>query len=104
VDWALITDIIPKETTGRYMGISNVVTAMAGPPSLFIGGAIAAVFNGVTFGLGPRVAFAVAVLFYAIAALLLRPVDPRRWEETGGARGPARLPATARRIPRAPAG
>lgn len=104
VDWALITDIIPKETTGRYMGISNVVTAMAGPPSLFIGGAIAAVFNGVTFGLGPRVAFAVAALFYAIAALLLRPVDPRRWEETGGARGPARLPATARRIPRAPAG
>ena len=31
VDWALITDIIPKQTTGRYMGISNVVTSMAGP-------------------------------------------------------------------------
>ena len=27
VDWALMTDIIPKAESGRYMGISNVVTA-----------------------------------------------------------------------------
>jgi MFS family permease len=81
VDWALMTDIIPKETTGRYMGISNVVTAMAGPMALFIGGVIAAVFNSVAFGLGPRMAFATAVLFYVLAGLFLRQVDPRRWED-----------------------
>ena len=26
VDWALMTDIIPKAATGRYMGLSNVAT------------------------------------------------------------------------------
>ena len=31
VDWALMTDIIPKATSGRYMGISNVATAASGP-------------------------------------------------------------------------
>lgn len=30
VDWALMTDIIPKAESGRYMGISNVVTAGSG--------------------------------------------------------------------------
>src|SRR5262245_50474465 len=29
VDWALMTDIIPKAASGRYMGLSNVVTASA---------------------------------------------------------------------------
>ena len=84
VDWALITDIIPKQTTGRYMGISNVVTAMAGPMALFIGGITAAVFNQVAFGLGPRMAMLVAAIFNVVAALLLRPVDPRRWEDVHG--------------------
>ena len=27
VDWALMTDIIPRAASGRYMGLSNVVTA-----------------------------------------------------------------------------
>ncbi len=30
VDWALMTDIIPKASSGRYMGLSNVATASAG--------------------------------------------------------------------------
>ena len=30
VDWALMTDIIPKAESGRYMGISNIVTAGSG--------------------------------------------------------------------------
>jgi MFS family permease len=96
VDWALITDIIPKETTGRYMGISNVVTAMAGPLALFIGGLTAGLFNEVSFGLGPRMAFLLAALFYVIAAILLRPVDQRRWEDVhGGTPSPVPAPADA---------
>ena len=31
VDWALMTDIIPKASAGRYMGISNIVEATNGP-------------------------------------------------------------------------
>src|SRR5207237_449617 len=38
VDWALMTDIVPKATSGRYMGISNVVTGPAGPLAIAIGG------------------------------------------------------------------
>ncbi|HEV3485771.1 MAG TPA: MFS transporter, partial [Vicinamibacterales bacterium] len=36
VDWALMTDIIPKARAGRYMGISNVATASAGPLGLAV--------------------------------------------------------------------
>ena len=38
VDWALMTDIIPKAASGRYMGLSNVATASSGVLALAIGG------------------------------------------------------------------
>ena len=40
VDWALMTDIIPKARAGRYMGISNVATASAGPLGLAVAGVV----------------------------------------------------------------
>ncbi len=80
VDWALLTDIIPKATTGRYMGISNVVTAGAGPLAIAAGGLIMDRVGQVDFALGPRAAYAVAIVFFLIGALLLRPVDERRRE------------------------
>ena len=40
VDWALMTDIIPKASSGRYMGISNVATATNGVIAGFIGAVI----------------------------------------------------------------
>jgi MFS family permease len=82
VDWALMTDIIPKASSGRYMGISNVATATNGVAAAFIGGIIvdqlAASGNP---AVGPRLAFLVAPLWFAIGALLLRPVDQRRRED-----------------------
>ena len=80
VDWALMTDIVPKATTGRYMGISNVVTGAAGPFALAVGGIAMDRVGMFDFALGPRVAFAFAILYYALGALLLRPVDERRRE------------------------
>jgi MFS family permease len=99
VDWALITDIIPKATAGRYMGISNAATAIAGPLGLGIGSLI--VSSLVLFGLppelrelptppgelstwyeaAPRVAMAVTLIFFAISAWALRHVDERRRED-----------------------
>ena len=82
VDWALLTDIIPKATTGRYMGISNVATASSGIVALVAGGLILDVVNvTVEFGLGPRAALAFGIVSYLIGALLLRPVDERRRED-----------------------
>ncbi|MEW5991146.1 MAG: MFS transporter [Chloroflexota bacterium] len=84
VDWALMTDIIPKASSGRYMGISNVATATAGIFSLLTGGKLMDLVNGLlTYGDGPRAAFLLAVVYFALGALLLRPVvEPRR---SGGA-------------------
>jgi MFS family permease len=79
VDWALMTDIIPKASSGRYMGISNVATATAGIFSLLTGGKLMDIVNGLgTYGDGPRAAFLLAVIYFAVGALLLRPVvEPR---------------------------
>jgi len=87
VDWALMTDIIPKASAGRYMGVSNVATATNGVVAAFIGGLIIDAFvRAGTPGLGPRVAFLVAPFWFAIGALLLRPVDERRREGDAGLR------------------
>ena len=89
VDWALMTDIIPKASAGRYMGVSNVATATNGVVAAFIGGLIIDAFaRAGTPELGPRVAFLVAPFWFAIGALLLRPVDEERREGDAGLRDP----------------
>ena len=80
VDWALMTDIIPKASAGRYMGLSNVATGASAPLSVAIGGLVLDAVNAAMgVGAGPRAAFLVGVVFYGVAALLLRPVEePQR--------------------------
>jgi len=93
VDWALMTDIIPKATAGRYMGIANVATATAGPFGLTIAGVVLAVVTaaglppGATtdlestlLGAAPRASIAVMLALIALAALALMRVDERRRE------------------------
>jgi Na+/melibiose symporter-like transporter len=83
VDWALMTDIIPKSSTGRYMGISNVSTACAGPVALLTGGTLMDLVGGPEeSGSGPRAAFALAVALFGLGALLLtRVVEGRREDD-----------------------
>ncbi len=78
VDWALMTDIIPKASSGRYMGLSNVATASAGVLALAVGGTLMDVVGG---GQGPRAALWLAVALFGVGAILLRPVDERRRED-----------------------
>jgi len=81
-DWALMSDVIPKHTAGRYMGILNAGTAMAGPAYIVVAGPIQDVVAGaVSDPMGPRAAMAVAAAFVALAALALTQVDPRRRED-----------------------
>jgi MFS family permease len=79
VDWALMTDIIPKVSAGRFMGISNVATATAGIVAVMTGGLLMDATNkALGYGQGPRLAFALAAIYFVIGALLLRPVvEPR---------------------------
>lgn len=80
VDWALMTDVIPKETSGRYMGILNAGTAAAGPLGLTVGGLLLDRVGAIDAGAGPRAAMALAVVFFGLGALALRRVDERRRE------------------------
>jgi len=98
VDWALMTDIIPKGTTGRYMGISNVATAISGPLGRLSAGAVVAglvviglppELRGVTgtgeqsayYEVAPRVALLLTLVFFVISGWALRHVDERRRED-----------------------
>jgi MFS family permease len=80
VDWALMTDIIPKAASGRYMGISNIAVASAGPIGSTIGGLLTfavALFiadRTVAAELGFRVLFVVMALELGLGALALRRV------------------------------
>lgn len=80
VDWALMTDVIPKDTTGRYMGILNAGTAAAGPVFLFIAGQVLDRVGAVDEAAGPRAAMGVAALFLVGAGIVLTRVDPTRRE------------------------
>ncbi len=81
VDWALMTDIIPKVSAGRYMGLSNVATGAASPLGVGIGGLVLDLVN-VSRGTltdGPRVALIVGLGLYVVAIVLFRPVrEPPR--------------------------
>jgi MFS family permease len=80
VDWALMTDIIPKASSGRYMGLSNVVTASSTTIAVIIGGPlIDFVDRQFGIGVGPRVEMLFGVAYFILGAIALRPVvEPRR--------------------------
>ena len=75
VDWAFMTDLIPKAEAGRYMGVSNIATASAGFIARPILGPIIDAFNNNrTSSVGYRVMFGIVTGFYLVAFLTLRPV------------------------------
>jgi MFS family permease len=81
VDWALMTDIIPKAESGRYMGISNVVTAGSGLIANATGALLAAGVILMTHdaNLGYRSIMVLMVLEFALGAWALTHVrEPGR--------------------------
>lgn len=87
VDWALITDIIPRASSGRYMGLSNVATSSSTVFAVMSGGLVLDFVNS-TFGIGtgPRAAYLLGAAYYVVAAICLRPVvEPDRRSATRSA-------------------
>jgi MFS family permease len=80
VDWALMTDIIPRASSGRYMGLSNVATGASSPFAVALGGVVADLVNRAAgIGTGMRVSLLVALVLYGLAAWALHPVrEPRQ--------------------------
>jgi MFS family permease len=71
VDWALLTSVVPGASGGRYMGISNVATAMAGVFSIATGGPLLDAVDAGAFGNGARAAFLLAVVYLILGMLPL---------------------------------
>jgi hypothetical protein len=79
-----MADVIPKATAGRYMGILNAGTAMAGPAFIIVAGPIQdLVAAAATDPAGPRAGMAVGSAFVVLSALALTRVNPRRRELEG---------------------
>lgn len=80
VDWALMTDIIPRASSGRYMGLSNVVTASSTTIAVTIGGPLIDALNhSAGIGTGERVELIAGAIYFVIGAAALIPVrEPRR--------------------------
>ena len=80
VDWALLTDIIPRAASGRYMGLSNVVTASSTTIAVTIGGPLIDTLNrSISLGTGERVELLLGVGYFLVGAVALLPVrEPDR--------------------------
>jgi MFS family permease len=81
-NWALGTDLVPKQEAGRYLGISNLAGAGAGAVGAYIGGPIADYFTvhvPQVQGLGYVLLFAIYGFLFLLSVLALS-----RVRETAG--------------------
>ena len=73
-NWALGTDLVPREEAGRYLGISNLAGAGAGAVGAYIGGPIADFFTvhiPHIPGLGYLLIFAIYAMLFFLSSLAL---------------------------------
>jgi len=78
-NWALGTDLVPKEEAGRYLGLSNLAGAGAGAVGSYIGGPIADYFTvrvPSQPGLGYVLLFAIYGVLFLLSVIVLRQVRP----------------------------
>ncbi len=73
-NWALGTDLVPKQDAGKYMGISNLAGAGAGIVGAGIGGPMADFFNHLSPGLGYIVIFGIYGMLFLLSVATLSKV------------------------------
>ena len=76
-NWALGTDVVPKDEAGRYLGISNLAGAGAGAVGAYIGGPIADYFTvrlPEQPGLGYLLIFAIYAALFLLSAVVMTKV------------------------------
>ena len=79
-NWALVTDIIPREEAARYLGIANIATAGGSALSRFLGGALIDWLNRLTgtVHVGYLVMYGIAAAFFAVSAAVIVPLPTRK--------------------------
>jgi len=83
-NWALGTDLVPREEAGRYLGISNLAGAGAGAVGAYIGGPIADYFTVNTPqspGVGYVLIFGIYAGLFLLSAIVLTRVQ-ETWTAT----------------------
>jgi MFS family permease len=79
VDWALMSETIPIEQAGRYMGLANIANSIATPLAVLLGGLLLdEVTRAGAADVAPRLATLLGVVFIVGALLTLQAVHPRR--------------------------
>lgn len=88
IDWALATDLIPKEAAGRFMGISNLAGAGSQALAALLGGSLRDGFNalGETFlhtkNLGYNALFLCGAVYFLLGIyFLLKVKEPQHRDE-----------------------
>jgi MFS family permease len=79
-NWALGIDLVPKETAGRYLGISNLAGAGAGAVGSYIGGPIADFFTTNVPqipGLGYVILLAIYGMLFLLSSLVMLKIHAR---------------------------
>jgi MFS family permease len=75
VNWALGTELVPKEEAGRYLGLSNLAGAGAGAIGAYIGGPIADLISMRVpefAGIGYLVLFLIYAILFLVSVAALR--------------------------------
>jgi MFS family permease len=79
VDWALMTEVIPLASSGRFMGLANVANSLATPVGLVFAGITIDYFTRTgNIDLGPRAGVALGIPMLIGAGIILVGVRPRR--------------------------
>ncbi len=75
-NWALVTDIVPREEAARYLGIANIATAGGSAVARFLGGALIDPLNKIfdSTSAGYFTVYAIAAGFFLLSALVLIPL------------------------------
>lgn len=76
-NWALATDLIPKQEAAGYLGITNLATAGAAVLA-GLGGPVIDLFNARQEGMGYTALFVTAFLTYLVGATALLKIGERR--------------------------
>jgi MFS family permease len=77
-NWALGTDLAPKDQAGKFLGISNLAGAGAGIVGVGIGGPMADFFNALQPGLGYLVIIGLYGVLFLFSTLALTQVRVMR--------------------------
>lgn len=82
VDWAMVTDLIPRSQAGKYMGVSNLATAMPQAIAPLFGGILAGIFGaGGNYDAEYGAIFAGAAIYFLLGIILLAKVREHKVRE-----------------------